>query len=128
MKILYRIMYINMLSVLLDKFLDKSVRWTFLEQSDSETQTGWTISEILIWIEQAAILSDWSDSVQNQVYIITYKVYITHVIAKTLRRILAYIFFLDNVLFFEKKFLLSYISINVKVCSCLQIFSHHMSV
>ncbi len=33
-------MYIKMLSVLLDKFLDRSVRQTLLEQLNSETQTN----------------------------------------------------------------------------------------
>ena len=46
-EILYRIMYKNMSSVLLDKFLDKSDEWTSLEQFNSETRTGWTIPKIL---------------------------------------------------------------------------------
>ncbi len=37
MKILYRIMYKNMSSVLLGKFLDRSDEQTLLEQPDSET-------------------------------------------------------------------------------------------
>ena len=47
MKILYRIMYKNMLSVLLDRSLDRLTEQTSLEQPDSETQTDQIIFKIL---------------------------------------------------------------------------------